>query len=230
MSKVLKINNICDSDHLADCGVPSSFTDLAGGVVSSWPVKLSELNQMFTGTYDAGTSSIYQNPQSHIDTRAAAFETQNGEAITLYYNPFCKSDIDGDVLHYSQPKMCANFVYDLNGNKGPNSVGKDIGFITALYPTDTNVVAPYLLPADVGSISQIAASAACTALDEESRLPNRDEASAMFYNRLFLGLMSGGIWTSSVISPSKAWFQSFTTGDRNPYTRTYSGGVRCVKR
>lgn len=38
--------------------------------------------------------------------------------------------------------MCANFIYDLDGSKGPNAVGKDIGVLTAMYPSDAVVVAP----------------------------------------------------------------------------------------
>lgn len=48
-------------------------------------------------------------------------------------------------IMFSQ-KFAQTFVYDLNGSKGPNTVGKDIGFITALYPTDSVVVAP--MPAE----------------------------------------------------------------------------------
>ena len=237
LSKVLKINNICDATHLADCGIAASFTNLAGSTIT-WPTKLSELNSMFTDSFDntANDGSIYQNPQKDINTNAAAFETQNGETIALYYNPYCTADTEGNVLYYSQPKMCANFVYDLNGNKGPNAVGKDIGFITALYPTDSNVVAPYPLATNAASgttIAQTAASAACSAQDPESRLPNRDELSAMFYNKELLGISPGRFWSGSVISSGEsgmAWYQSFRSGGRRPYTRSYTNYVRCVKR
>ena len=32
--------------------------------------------------------------------------------------------------------FCVNFIYDLNGKKGPNTMGKDMGFMTMLYPFD----------------------------------------------------------------------------------------------
>ena len=44
--------------------------------------------------------------------------------------------------YYVAEKVCANFIYDLNGNKGPNTVGKDIGIMSVLYPSDSVVVAP----------------------------------------------------------------------------------------
>ncbi len=239
LSKVLKINNICDAEHLGDCGIAASFTNLAGSNVT-WPKKLSELNSMFTESYDTNGSAeggdIYQNPQMDIDTMAAAFETLSGETIALYYNPSCTADVEGDAWHYSQPKMCANFIYDLNGNKGPNAVGKDIGFITALYSTGSNVVAPFPLATNAASgatMAQTAASIACTAQDSESRLPNKDELSAMFYNKILLGIASYNYWSSSVVSPGEsgtAWHQGFHTGSRGPASRSWLEFVRCVKR
>ncbi len=235
LSKVLKINNICDAEHLADCGIAASFTNLTGSIIT-WPMKLSELNSLFIGPYESASSDEYTNPQKNIDTKAAAFETQNGETIALYYNPSCSADVEGNVWHYSQPKMCANFIYDLNGNKGPNAVGKDIGFITALYPTDSNVVAPYALSTNAASgtaIAQTEASAACSAQDAGSRLPNRDELTAMFYNKTLLGIASGNFWSSSVVSfgeSGTAWAQPFNTGGRTLGTRSNAANVRCVKR
>ncbi len=233
LSKVLKINNICDATHLADCGVAASFTNLAGST-KVWPTKLSELNSMFTSTFETESGSQRTNPQKDVDTSTAAFETQNGETIALYYNPYCTADVEGNTSHYSQPKMRANFVYDLNGNKGPNTVGKDIGFITALYPNDSNVVAPYVLSTDVSvTIAQTVAGAACTTQDSESRLPNRDELTAMYYNQELLGIAIGNYWSGSVISEGEsgtAWALAFNAGARAPATRSSTGRVRCVKR
>ncbi len=232
LSKVLKINNICDAEHLADCGVATSFTNLAGST-KTWPIKMSELNSLFTNTHTTGQGSTYTNPQKDIDTYAAAFETMNGESIALYYNPACTDDVEGNAWHYSQPKMCANFIYDLNGNKGPNTVGKDIGFITALYSTDSNVVAPMPLTSNAGTIKQTEASKACTLQDPESRLPNRDETSSMFYNKELIGIAHEELWTSSVvysIVTGAAWVQNFDTGHRTPGGQAYPVNVRCIKR
>jgi len=237
LSKVMKINNICDNEHLEDCGIVTSYTNMAGSI-NSWPTKLSEMNSMFTGTYNDGPGGSggtnFTNPQKDIDTKAAAFETQNGESIAVYYNPQCTSDQEGTSWHYSQPKMCANFIYDLNGNKGPNTVGKDIGFVTALYPSDPVIVAPVPLVQNVsGTKKQTEAGKACTDMDSESRLPNREELSAMFYNKELIGLASDSLWSGSVISAGEAgqgWYQVFTSGLRGQYVRSHGKNVRCVKR
>ncbi len=123
----------------------------------------------------------------------------------------------------------------MNGSKGPNTVGKDIGFISALYAMDPVIVAPIplALNAKNGSdttMEQTEASAACTAQDADSRLPNKDELSAMFYNRELVGIDSGEVWSSSVLSDSRAWDQSFWTGVCYRTVQDYPLLVRCIKR
>lgn len=127
----MKINNICDSEHLEDCGIPDKITNLNGSVIdnfNSTKNTFAGLNNMFNGSYVTTSSVVYIYSQT--DTKAAAFETANGESIVVYYNPQCVSDLAQTEWHYCLPKICANFIYDLNGSKGPNTVGKDIGFLS----------------------------------------------------------------------------------------------------
>ncbi len=236
LSKVLKINNICDSDHLADCGVPTSYTNLAGSTIT-WPKTIGAWNNQFVNFSFVGSRWNVDGTDSHFsysqpNTKAAAFETQNGETIALYYNPNCQASA-GDASHYSQSQMCANFIYDLNGNKGPNTVGKDIGFITALYNTDTNIVAPMPLSSNANggvTMAQTAASAACTEQDPDSRIPNIDELTSMYYNKDLVGISSGDFWPGSAVSATGAWRMRFYTGTRHLCPRTDPNYVRCVKR
>ncbi len=226
LSKVLKINNICASEHLAHCGVPPSYTNLAGSA-KAWPTKLGEMNDTFvnfSASYEWGSYSY-----SQTDTKAAAFETQNGETIALYYNPDCVADMGNTEVHYSQEKMCANFIYDLNGNKGPNTVGKDIGFISALYATDTVVVAPLPLATSAGSFSYEHASAACTSLDPESRIPNIYELTSMYYNKELVGTGSHH-WSGTTLSNGRVWGLTLFSGCWYPHPRSEEHDVRCVKR
>ena len=139
LSKVMKINNICDNEHLEDCGIVSKVIALDGTVAySSLPENMNVYNDTF-------------NYVSVLTPVVAGFETANGESVAVYYNPKCsveriasKKSLDsGDIwgAYFAQPYLCANFVYDLNGNKGPNTMGKDIGFISVLYSVDSKVVA-----------------------------------------------------------------------------------------
>ncbi len=238
LSKVIKINNICDNEHLEDCGVTSKITTLNGSQIDM-PTTMQELNEKMVGSY----SNIHDK-FSLLDTKAAAFETQNGESITVFYNPHCLGSLNeypkgAGGGFYMQPKICANFIYDLNGNKGPNTVGKDIGFMTALYPFDALLVAPYpaVRPLDgtyyLTVDSGVSAAQACTNYDSEYRLPNADELAAMFINRELLksDVTTGAFWSSSTISSTGAWVQFMTNGQRDDYGKsTQQGNVWCVKR
>ena len=238
LSKVIKINNICDNEHLEDCGVTSKITTLNGSQIDM-PTTMQELNEKMVGSY----SNIHDK-FSLLDTKAAAFETQNGESITVFYNPRCLGSLNeypkgAGGGFFMQPKICANFIYDLNGNKGPNTVGKDIGFMTALYPFDAVLVAPYpaVRPLDgtyyLTVDSGVSAAQACTNYDSEYRLPNADELAAMFINRELLksDVTTGAFWSSSTISSTGAWIQYMTDGQRDDYGKsTQQGNVWCVKR
>ena len=84
--------------------------------------------------------------------------------------------------------MCANFIYDLNGSKGPNTVGKDIGFMTAFYPSDPIIVAP--IPIKTINVTDDYLGRFDTAcrekVDFESRATNIDELSSIFVNKALL--------------------------------------------
>ena len=235
LSKVLKINNICDAEHLEDCGIPKKITDFSGSVINQIPSTLVSLNSMFAGSYinGCGTSFSY----SQIDTKAAAFETANGESILIYYNPNCQPSYNeeevGSGSYYVQPKLCANLVYDLNGTKGPNTIGKDMGFMSVMYPTDPVVAAP--LVTKVISSNQYDASAACNAV-EDSRVANIKELMSIFYNRKLLNEQylwsqrSYTAWSSGIMSGGRALAMDMSVGRPYQQRREVEFSVICVKR
>ena len=228
LSKVLKINNICDSEHLEDCGIADKITTLAGSIISPFPIDMADFNSELL---NANASVHVGSNYSHLNTKNAAFETQNGESIVVFYNPNCTANMNLAAAYYTQTVMCANFVYDLNGNKGPNTVGKDIGFMSALYATDSNVVAPYPHIGDtLTGVNQIDGGKACNNLDNEYRLPNRDELASIFYNKNLIGISLSGYWSSSVADIEKAWRLSMDAGYIIPRDKTENYNIRCVKR
>ena len=222
LAKVLKINNICDSEHLQDCGLTSKLTTLTGSVDS-----LKDGFRSF---------NVFL---SLDNTKAAAFETQNGESIVTYYNPKCTSYM-GETIFYVSEKLCVNFLYDLNGTKGPNTIGKDMGFISVLYPTDSVVVAPMPAIQQAGSghsgnvINQSDASKYCRAQGDDYRLPNKEEAGAMAVNRWLIGGYYSTAWTSSLYEVrTKPWFIYFNESRLAVHNSTTDSGtadVICIKR
>ncbi len=240
LSKVLKINNICDAEHLADCGITSLITPINNGEAFSLPKTLIAFNEIFSGNFctsgyaDWGPGGFHSYAQT--DTKIAAFETQNGESIALYYNPNCTNTFAEHDNYFSQPNMCANFIYDLNGSKGPNATGKDIGFITAIYPMESVVVAPMPESAMLTRTSHLNAVAACKDNYADSRLPNVEELSSMFYNKRLLAYEGGSqsfvtsSKASSAVNPDGARILYFTTGRMYIYHRSGASGVWCIKR
>ncbi|MCM1010443.1 MAG: hypothetical protein NC390_06165 [Fusobacterium sp.] len=237
LSKVLKINNICDSEHLSDCGIVPSLTNL-GGVSTPMPTTLYSLHAAFSSVAWSGSSF------STLNTKAAAFETQNGESILAFYNPSCRTDYlnedsltsAGNVFGFPESNMCVNFIYDLNGSKGPNTAGKDIGIITIFNATDSITVAP--MPSSTVSannnstVNWTGASRACTAQDSESRLPNIDELSAMVINKDIFNITPTPhltYWSSTVLNSERALTASYN-GYRFSDHKNTELGARCVKR
>ncbi|MCM1010696.1 MAG: type II secretion system GspH family protein [Fusobacterium sp.] len=232
LSKVLKINNICDNTHLKDCGFPASIIDIVGSKHSSVPTTLYELNSKFDFYQEY---SGYSHSVKVTDTDVAAFETISGESLLVYYNPECTADITiqlGGSTNYVQNSMCANFIYDLNGSKGPNTVGKDIGFITAMYPSDSNVV----MVSPLGFLNEqrgdfSAASRLCREkYSDVARATNYDEGASIFVNQKFLNARTS-IWTTTTCAPGKAWRIENAIGYRNCFTKDYENfSIFCIRR
>ena len=234
LSKVLKINNICDSEHLADCGIPTKITTIKGDMINPFPARMSSLNDDMVNVswndYSGGGHAYEQ-----LDTKAAAFETANGESIAVFYNPNCATDFESRTTMQVQPYICANFVYDLNGTKGPNTVGKDIGFMTAYNSVDSVIVAPMPLMSDAGSYTGYEAAKICKSQDNESRLPNLYELMSMFVNRDLIGnlLTTGVYWTSTLSvngGSATASYGSMYSGHISGTYRDQGHHVRCIKR
>ena len=238
LSKVYKINNVCGPDKLSSCGIPSKITTLGAETEINFPAKMSELNEILLNGYrETGEDG------DMADTKAAAFETVNGESIAVFYNPLCSSDTTVD--HYTQNKMCVNFVYDLNGEEGPNQVGKDIGFITAFYNKSPVVVAPVPYNSDYATgvpqytetSGKVDAQTACKTMGEDLRLPDRDEVASLFVNAPLINLgESEGTkfyWSGSVVSlgaSGSAREQDFDTGYRVHNNRGFADYVRCIRK
>ena len=236
LSKVLKINNICDNEHLADCGIPEKVIPLSGTAIS-FPAKMSELNENnISFTHLAAAGSSYSTIQfDKLDTKAAAFETANGESVAVFYNPVCTSSMDESNMILMQNKMCANFVYDLNGTKGPNTFGKDVGVITVFYPTDSLVVSPQPYPQDAtsGTSASISVSGVCKNLDAEYRLPTKEDLAALVINKNIVGNLTAPRYVSSSFTSnaSNMWYLHVPTiGCYHMEWGDVDVSIRCVKR
>ena len=249
LSKVLKLNQVCDSTNLQKCGLPEMFVKPYNiSSKTNFPTNMKTLNTYFT-------DSQY-NPQYYINTKAAGFETKNGESVAVFYNPFCTSKdaffaamntgsnaeyFAARKFHFTLPYVCANFIYDLNGKKGPNKPGFDIGVITALYSSDSVIVAPQpnLITLRSGSYpfkTHTQAFNICKTYDN-SRLPTLEEMTALAYNwKLFLyqDAMSANWHTNTRekipnLSDSSHWTINPKTGYAGIMIDSIENKYLCVK-
>ena len=235
LAKVLKITNICDSNNLQKCGLPAKYMKFNGSKVD-FPKNIGEFNQYFIHT-SAGLASLYINPQKHINTATAAFETASGEHVAVIYNPMCATremsfPLEGNNLSWFEPKsiipyMCATFLFDLNGKKGPNKMGKDMWVITSLYSVEPSVVMldPDKITKSGGDLNFDNSKHYCAS--QNARMANVDEDIASFLSGQgirfgWLGTSTGNTTYAYVIT---------STGTLIKYLKTGIGvGIRCIKR
>ncbi|MCM1010666.1 MAG: type II secretion system GspH family protein [Fusobacterium sp.] len=238
LNTVTKINNVCSQSNIEDCGInKESLGPLADGAVISFPDTWSALGIDKQFEYDSAAASSNASLAANVNNAmVAAFETGNGESIVLFYNPDCVPDQEQapNTMTESDPldmfnHVCINMIYDLNNNKGPNTVGKDIGFMTVFYPTDSNVVAP------VPYVQSLAAGATC---DSEYRLPNKFEAAALALNGKLIKSSGEDYLTSSKGATGTTTYtyiqKAMSSGELPMYAEEGSSvtdvASRCVKR
>lgn len=204
LSKVYKVTNICGSNELKKCGIPEKIIRLDGGAAVNFPTTRQALLG-YTGGFDHRNFS---------NTKAAAFQTPNGESVAVYYDPSaCSALPQGTTTSNLQSRICVNFVYDVNGLKAPNQVGKDIGIVTAVYRDEITVVAPELYEkryiagtqntVPFYSDNNTDARALCAKENRDLRVPTLDEGIAIATNQglLFAGQHNISFWTSTVTAP-----------------------------
>ena len=221
LKKQLQIVKTCSNSNLRDCGIetePNKMVSLAEKKMTM-PTTINDLAPgMSNGLATDPASTSY------------GFVMSNGYSVNLFYNPSCLSD-NKDANHWGQDRVCVNAIYDMNGLGQPNEVGKDIGFVTILYPdVRTIAVAPDVHKQNAASANFDNAGASCTNQNKEYTLPNRDELLAMYYNANLLGITSGVYWSASQASAELGWRQGFHDGARLRGAKSDGYGVRCVRR
>ena len=248
LAKKMSIAKFCDSAHLTDCGLPSKFYKPDGSTEVNMPTKMKG-GAALASVFSYGSDQTRAN----ADKNSFGFVTNNGYSVNLFYNGACEPDksasamsVDSNGYSYyrMQDQMCFFAIYDMNGQRGPNVVGKDIGFVGVFY-TNEETRAVAVLPADYDYSTagrgqarsrrtyadQQAAKACDDQFGADYRLPDRDELALMAMNGALLNITTDDVyWSGSVVGSGLAWGQGFRTGARRAYPLTYGYYVRCVRR
>ena len=193
----IAIAKTCENDKLENCGIPSKIKTINGDAIS--------MPQLSLKTGQPGTESqlgIRYKEYSYDVYKSYGFLTGDGYAYNLFYFPNCSGNrlTTEEGFINAVPYTCLNAIYDMNGLKGPNQVGKDIGFVSVYYPNETvQAVAP-MPEKDVleGTYAFKKAQQACA--ERGKRLPNVEEGMSVTLNsKLVNSNLSGEyVWTSSI--------------------------------
>ena len=223
LRKQIQIIKTCKNNDLRSCGIETNsnaITRLSEPKMNiTMPKKIGDLaTGISSGEATDGTSTSY------------GFVMSNGYSVNLFYNPNCMSD-NTDANHWGQDRVCVNAIYDMNGLSQPNEVGKDIGFVTVIYPDiKVQAVAPEVYKQNAAGATFDKAAESCQAQGEDLSVPNREELLSMYYNMNLLGIPAGGYWSASEATAELGWVQGFGHGGRYRNTKSYGGSVRCVRR
>ncbi len=236
LPKYLKITKHCSS--ATECGFSDSIKR-ADGSAATIPSTWSAL----TKTTGIVPELSYTTQVTPVQSNAAYFLTLDGFHVTFLYNPNCAISIQDKTLTVASPYSvqtayditCFNAIYDMNGNKGPNQVGKDIGFVGSFYNgagTQTRAILPH--NEQKNNVTWDQANEFCQSLDGDNwALPDINELSLMYVNAKLLTSSIGNIafWSSTPMSKYFSMYRVFF-GDGcryyAPRTKTYY--VRCVRK
>ena len=140
LSKRIDINKYCAPTGTGskqttgvptDCGFAKNYSlpegDLVTDIDFSTALLLTDISTPVYW-YDEGWS-----PSTNLENYS--FQMSNGYSVMLFYNYKCAQHRDnwitlGESDNYSPRFVCMSGIYDMNGKKGPNQAGRDLGFFS----------------------------------------------------------------------------------------------------
>lgn len=223
LSKQLKIAKYCGTT-LTDCGFSDTVNKMGKSGTVSIPTTIGGLNT----NLNAKTLESY------------AILTGNGYSVNLYYNPACRIIADAGTTRVSPitsyrnftDNVCINAIYDMNGKRGPNEVGKDIGWVTVIGNDETAVaVAPTLELTDASNTYQQWSNANKLCSSNNTTLPSWQELESAIFN-LFLTNLNGAYWSSSRSNGGYWFFETRNNWIATRNSADFAAGqkARCIRR
>lgn len=224
LSRYLKISKICGYENHETCGFETKANGIhrIDGIKMTLPTQMDELQ----------TSLLSGLTLRNVDLRGYSFFTINGYSMMLFYNPKCLSDAQQNhlVQDLVQDRICVNILWDMNGPAEPNTVAKDIGFTSVLYPKYSKIVTPLAYPTNTFASFNDAGAGCQTYAGEHYKVPNRDELGSLYFNGILINQINGGyFWTSEAFTEDEGWTLYFSSGYRVPFARSHGYNVRCVR-
>ena len=248
LSKRIDINKYCAPSGQgskqttgvpSDCGFAENYTTPEGDSQSPVINFRQEISLKNFGAY-YGWGGVSEGSAGTNHLKSYAFQMSNGYSILLFYNPKCKkprdnwekrTDSDGNIPYYT----CMSGVYDMNGKKGPNQMGRDMGTFSVMYPGITSI-ASAALP-DVGAIAKkvqnnLLATKYCE--EQGKRMPSVEELGtlAMAYklSTSFISTESEYFWSGTIADNDTVWSVALEqTGSKDREGKNVMDAVRCLR-
>lgn len=191
----IAIAKTCENDELENCGIPAKYKP-GYGPERSMPKKVQDFGDFWM----PGINTIEKS-------KSYGFLTGDGYAYNLFYFPECSEEPLNmtSIFKNFRSLLCVNAIYDMNGLRGPNQVGKDIGFVTVLYPNEkVQAVAPMFIGTldDVYEFGLTYLEAQQFCAEKGKRLPNFEEGMSAEFNFYFSDFGGSPMLTSSTEGPA----------------------------
>ena len=268
--KYIKIGKTCDTAE--KCGfskkikMPDGKEEVTtSSVLSTWKTITTPRAVIVPAVpYQNGDGTLSDNNQTTSDNKfnkGYFFTTLDGFHVALFYNPYCVSNVKEKPYYYGntdysdtniRPQLafdvtCFSAAYDMNGTKGPNQVGKDIGFVGSVYngvetqaaavlPHSEEIAANATLKSKMGISGDDYWQAAykyCQTLDKDNwDLPDVNDLTLIYLNKKLVTDSTNWFWSRSAVAGSSTMRRvHFDNGRRGWNGRSDSGTyVRCVRR
>lgn len=189
LKRQLKMVKTCKNDDLRTCGIETDTNKI-----------LSFHKAKRTMPRKWGDLAWGVSANGAIDTTAKSygFVSADGFAVNLFYNKNCQAATEGLIGYPMAPKVCMFAIYDMNGLRKPNQVGKDIGFVSVFFPTERSIaVAPEVYKTEVANAIFEDAQEICANLDGAT-LPNIYELTSLYLSGNLHDMVSNGDnWSST---------------------------------
>ncbi len=227
LKRQLKMVKTCKNDDLKACGIETDTNK----ILSFHKAKRTMPKKWIDLAWGVSANGA-------IDTNAKSygFISPDGFAVNLFYNGNCQAESSVLAAYAGVSKVCVFAIYDMNGLRKPNQVGKDIGFVSVFFPTERSIaVAPEVYKTEVKYALFEEAQEICGNLGGAT-LPNIYELTSLYLSGYLHDMVSNGNnWSSTT--------GVYANGDECARTihfnwsysecaRVKSGGraVSCVKR
>ena len=193
LKRQLKMVKTCKNDDLKACGIETDTNKILSfhKAKRTMPRKWGDL------AWGVGYG-LTESMKIDKSSKSYGFVMPDGYAVNLFYNGNCQAESSVLAAYAGVSKVCVFAIYDMNGLRKPNQVGKDIGFVSVFYPTEHAVaVAPEYIKTEVLSGSFEKAQEACGKL-KGATLPNIEELTSLYLSgTLHDMVINGDNWSST---------------------------------